>query len=116
MPISYFRHQQVQRTASDCAVRKSAYYAREALYFEGSCALEAQTFDYSDRKGDLVYHNVLLPENAAEKFKNIEYLWNQASKAEKRFNAREAQEGVLALPKESIFSHEDLIRFAEKFA
>jgi len=114
--ISYFRHRSVQRSFSDCAVRKSAYYARESLFFEGSCALEAQNFDYSDRKEDLVYHNVLLPKGADEKFKDIGYLWNQASKAEKRIDAREAQEGVLALPKESIFSHKDLIRFSEDFA
>lgn len=116
MAISYFRHRQVQRTNSDCAVRKAAYYSRESLYFEGSCALEAQTFDYSERKGDLTYHNVLLPKGADEKFKDIEYLWNMAAKAEKRVDAREAQEGVLALPKESIFSHEDLVRFSEEFA
>ena len=116
MPISYYRHEAAMRSSGDCAIRKAAYYSRESIYFEGSCVLEAQIFDYSSRKGDLEYHNVLLPKGASEKFKDVEYLWNQASKAESRINAQEAWVGTLALPKESIFSPEDRIRIAEKFA
>jgi len=116
MAIPYCRQGAVKRSKGDCAVRKSAYYARETLYFEGSCVLEAQAFDYSDRKGDLEYHNVLLPKGADEKFKDIEYLWNEASKAESRINSQEAHDFVFALPKESIFSKEDRIKLSEKFA
>ena len=116
MAIAYFRQSAVKRSNGDCAVRKAAYYAREALFFEGSCVLEAQFFDYSDRKGDLEYHNVLLPKGADEKFKNIQYLWNEAAKAESRVNAQEAHDFVFALPKESIFSKEERIRLSEKLA
>lgn len=116
MPIPFGRLTFVQRTAENCAVRKAAYYAREALYFEGSCALEAQTFDYTSRKDDHEYHEVLLPKGASEKFKNIEYLWNYASQKEKRVDSQEASEYLLALPKESAITKEDRIELAKTFA
>lgn len=116
MPIPFGRLTFVQRTAENCAVRKAAYYAREALYFEGSCALEAQTFDYTSRKEDHEYHEVLLPKGASDKFKEIEYLWNYASQQERRVDSQEAAEYLLALPKESAITKEDRIELSKTFA
>ena len=55
--------------------------------------------DYS-RKEEVVYKEVMLPENAPEEFKNREVLWNSVERNEKQYNSQLARKITAALPKE----------------
>lgn len=56
------------------------------------------TYDFSKRK-DLIYSEILLPENAPEEYRNKEKLWNAVEKAENG-NGQTARTLEIALPRE----------------
>lgn len=114
MPICQIRVEFVSRSNGGNACRKSAYYSRDSIEFEGNCVLASRTFDFSDRESP-AYHDILLPEGADENFKIPEVLWNAASQKEKQHNAREAIDVMLALPDDKAISLEDRITLAQTF-
>ncbi len=65
------------------AIAAAAYRSRDKLYDE---RLD-MTFDYS-KKNDLAYAEILLPENAPQRLKDRQTLWNEVEKAEKRKDSR----------------------------
>ena len=69
------------------AVRSAAYNACEAIAAERS----GEVFYFRHRDAP-VHHEVLLPEGAAEQFRDSGVLWNTAELAEKRRDAQVARE------------------------
>jgi Ti-type conjugative transfer relaxase TraA len=99
------------------ACRKAAYYSRSLIQFEGNCVLEPQTFDFRNAKGHFA-GGILLPEGVDEKFLDSETLWNHASQKEKRWDAQEALDGLVALPNDKEITEKQreelLVTFLQK--
>ena len=91
----------ISRGGGKCAVSAAAYRSRDKLYDE---RLD-MTFDYTKKK-DLAYAEILLPENAPERLKDRQTLWNEVERVEKRKDARLSREVELALPKELNFEQQ----------
>ena len=85
----------VSRSTGRSAVSAAAYRSREKLYDER----QGITFDYTKKK-DLAYAEIILPENAPERWKDRETLWNEVERSEKRKDSRLSREVEVALPKE----------------
>lgn len=71
------------------------------------------TYDYSKR-GDIVFSEILLPDDSSFEYQDREFLWNQVELAEKRGDAQICKDIVLALPKE--LSTEHHIELTKRFA
>lgn len=95
MSIYHCSAKVISRGNGQSAVASSAYRSRESLFDER----ENKTFNYS-RKQDLVYKEIISPNNAPEWVKNRERLWNEVEKAEKRIDSQLAREFVIAIPRE----------------
>ena len=77
--------------------------------------------NYENRKQDVVYTEVMLPQGAKNDFKEREYLWNEMEAAEDSFSTRPKQaqvcrDCILALPKDERLSTKDRIELARRFA
>ena len=77
------------------AVASAAYRAGERLYDEEY----QEAHDYTRKQG-VVMREILLPENAPERLKNREVLWNEVQKIESQKNAQFAREIEVAFPVE----------------
>jgi len=85
----------ISRSTGRSAVSAAAYRSREKLYDER----QGITFDYT-KKRDLAHAEIILPENAPERWKDRETLWNEVERSEKRKDSRLSKEVEIALPKE----------------
>lgn len=110
MAIQFARLEYVSRSTGGNACRKSAYNERSAV----ECDRTGQLFNFT-KKTDNVFHEVLLPKGAHEKFKYSSVLWNEAEKWEKRINSQVCKDVVLALPKEKCVTLEHKIKIAKEF-
>ena len=81
---------------SSSAVSGAAYAAAEKLYSE----YEFKTKDYSYKKSEVLYSEILLPVNAPKEYYDRETLWNSAEAIEKSWNSQLARNIVAALPNE----------------
>lgn len=99
MAIYHLSVKIISRNTGRSAVAAAAYRAGEDIKNEK----DGFTHKYSGRK-DVVYSEVLLPENAPEQWKQRSVLWNAVEQIEKRKDARTAREVEVALPVE--FSRE----------
>jgi Ti-type conjugative transfer relaxase TraA len=106
MAIAFARLEPVKRSSGQNVCCKAAYNSRDKIQFEGHKFSEEKKFDFS-WKPQPVFHSVLLPHGASEKFNNIEYLWNKAEKFEDRKNSQTAMEIVAALPDDKQVSYND---------
>ena len=96
----------ISRSTGRSAVSAAAYRSREKLYDER----QGMIFDYT-RKKDLAHAEIMLPDNAPERWKDRELLWNEVEKTEKRIDSRLAREIEVALPKEmNLREHIELLR------
>jgi len=77
------------------AVSAAAYRAGEYIINE----YDGQIHDYTKRKG-VAHTEILLPENAPEKYMKRAVLWNAVEKVEKSINSQLAREVEFALPME----------------
>jgi Ti-type conjugative transfer relaxase TraA len=109
--IQFARARYISRSAGGSAVRSAAYNGREAVTAERTGELY-----YFRHRDAPEYHEVLLPEGAADRYRNIGVLWNAAEAAEKRKDAQVAREIVLALPANTELNGEDRIELARSFA
>jgi ATP-dependent exoDNAse (exonuclease V) alpha subunit len=90
------------------AVAASAYRSGEKLYDEKT-GIE---HDYT-RKSGVVHSEVQLCDNAPQKFKNRETLWNEVQKVENTAKSRYAREVEVALPRE--FSRDEQIKVVRQY-
>lgn len=96
----------ISRSTGRSAVSAAAYRSREKLYDER----QGMIFDYT-RKKDLAHAEIMLPDNAPQRWKDRELLWNEVEKSENRIDSRLAREVEVALPKEmNLKEHIDLLR------
>ncbi len=111
MAIQFARARYVSRASGGNAVRSAAYNAREAIEAERT----GEVFYFRHRDAP-EHHEVLLPEGAAEQFRDSAVLWNMAEMAEKRRDAQVAREIVVALPADAAITAEDRIELVRSFA
>lgn len=85
----------ISRAGGRSAVASAAYRSGEKLYNDET----GLTHDFT-HKGGVIMNEIILPENAPERFRNRESLWNEVQKIEKRSDAQFAREVEVALPVE----------------
>lgn len=96
MPCPHFSLSICSRGSGGSAVASAAYSSGERLF----CEYDNHTKFYPDKEEQVVYKEVLLPENAPEEFKDRQALWNSVEAAEPNWNSQLARKIILALPKE----------------
>jgi hypothetical protein len=79
MAIQFARIEIVSRSSGGSACLKSAYNARLVIRDEQTNV----TYNFA-RKGDNVYHTVLIPDYVDRKFKDPRVLMNEVERSEKR--------------------------------
>lgn len=99
----------VKRSAGRSATAAAAYRSATEVRDERT----GETHDYSRKQG-VVHSEILLPEEAPERFYDRSELWNAAELAEKRKDAQLAREFEGSLPRE--LDREDHILIAREFA
>ena len=85
----------IGRSGGRSAVASAAYRSGERLHNDET----GITHDFS-RKGGIAFTEILLPENAPQRFLDREILWNEVQKTEVRSDAQFAREVEVALPAE----------------
>ena len=90
------------------AVEQSAYISRTTIYSE----YYAQTY-YPKYTEDLVYTDILLPDNAPERYRDREVLWNSVEAVEKHSKAQLARLYKVSLP--NAWSHDIAVRFMQDY-
>lgn len=93
MAIFYVKVNMISRSSGRSSVAASAYRSGEKIKNE----YDGLIHDYRNKSG-VVYSEILLPENAPERFENRATLWNEVEQIEKGKNAQLSREIVLALP------------------
>ena len=110
MAIQFARARFLGRRTGGNAVRTAAYNGRDDLKNERT----GERF-YFKHRGDLAYHEILLPEGADPKFLDAKVLWNAAELAERRSDSQVAMDMVLALPANLEISDEDRNELVRSF-
>ncbi len=110
MSIAFARISYHSRSQGHSAVAGAAYRAGEKLFDKRT----GEQHNFQNRS-DVLYSNILLPEDASEHFRDRETLWNAVEAAETRKNSQVAKDIILALPRELDLAQQiDLTRhFAE---
>jgi ATP-dependent exoDNAse (exonuclease V) alpha subunit len=111
MAIAYAGMRCIQRSKGHTVTLAAAYRSASKIQDERTGLMG----DYSDKDG-VVFSEIILPENADEKFKERSYLWNSVEQFEKRKDALVGRECILALPKDAQISNQDRITLARMFA
>ena len=96
MAIYHLEGNIISRSQGRSSVASSAYRACERLVDEKTGLVH----DFTNKRGDLVQSEILLPENAPKELADREKLWNTVEAGEKRKDAQLAREFNIALPKE----------------
>jgi hypothetical protein len=97
----HFAAKIVCRSKGQSAVAAAAYRARTILADERT----AKTFDYSRRRRELLFAEILTPANTPFWMRDREQLWNAVEKAEKRKDSQLARSLDIALPYELSLEH-----------
>lgn len=85
----------ISRAGGRSAVASAAYRSGEKLYNDETGIIH----DFTN-KGGIIMSEIMLPENAPERYQAREILWNEVQKIEKRSDAQFAREIEVALPTE----------------
>lgn len=109
MAIFHMSAKTIGRSGGSSAVASSAYRAGEKLKDER----QDQEHDYTKKQG-VVHKEIILPEEAPERFKDRSVLWNEVEQIEKRKDAQLAREIEVALPKE--LNREEQIEVLKEYA
>lgn len=94
-PIYHFSCKIINRKKNKSIVARAAYISGQKLYDNES----KRNWNYTG-KNEVKFTTILLPENAPERLKNPETLWNEIDKLEFRANAQLARSFDIALPNE----------------
>uniref|UniRef100_UPI0002ADD605 Nicking enzyme n=1 Tax=Staphylococcus aureus TaxID=1280 RepID=UPI0002ADD605 len=104
----HFQNKFVSKANGQSATAKSAFNSASRI----KDFKENEFKDYSNKQCD--YSEILLPNNADDKFKDREYLWNKVHDVENRKNSQVAREIIIGLPNE--FDPNSNIELAKEFA
>ena len=108
MAIYHFTTGIIKAGKGKCAVASAAYISGSRLHDERL----GRTFSYT-RKEEVIYTNLMLPENAPAHLSNRAALWNEVERVQNRSNSRYARQFEMALPIE--LSIQEQIELAESF-
>ena len=108
MGCYHFHLNQLSRGKGQSAIASAAYRAGEKL----ECTYYGEVSDYT-RKGGVVLAEIHLPQQAPERFKDRETLWNEVEWIEGNKKAQLAHSFDIALMNE--FSMEENIELARRF-
>lgn len=112
MAIAFAQVKYLSRSKALQATAAAAYRSCSKIHDERT----GQTFDYTNKKSDVIYSDIILPKDADDTFKDRELLWNTVEKNETRRNSQVAKEVVLALPRDDAITNQDKIELARRFA
>ena len=104
MAIQFARIEIVTRSSGGNACCKAAYNARIVIRDQQTNV----SYNFA-RRGDNVYHAVLLPDYVDQKFRNPRVLMNEVEYAEKRKNSQLLKDIVIALPDDKELDLQDRI-------
>ena len=108
MAIYHFHTSIVKASAGKCAVASSAYMSGEKLYDERL----GRTFNYTNKE-EVIYTEVILPDNAPRELYDRQALWNEVEKVQNKSNSRYARQFDMALPIE--LSTKEQIELAKRY-
>ena len=108
MAIYHFSAKVISRSNGSSAVAAAAY--RSASRLQDERLGQAQDFS---AKGDVIHSEVMLPDDAPERWRDREVLWNEVEAIEKRKDAQLAREVEFSIPRE--MSREDGVKLASDF-
>lgn len=108
MAIYHCNCKVISRGSGRSAVGAAAYRSGEKLTNE----YDGMTHDYTN-KGGVVYSEIMLCENAPERYQDRGTLWNEVEQAEKGTRAQLAREYEVALPRE--LSREEQINLTRDY-
>lgn len=94
MAIFHIDFKILKRSEGKSSLYLSAYNSRARLKDEKT----GLVFNYKKKKEDLMHTDILLPNNAPERFKNKSVLWNEVEK-QKRKDSQLARTFICALPR-----------------
>jgi hypothetical protein len=110
MAIEYSRLSFIGRNQGKNACKKAAY--------NGNCKIKDlrtnHNFNFLHLKTN-IYHEVLLPDNVDQRFKDIELLMNEVERSEKKKNSCLLKEYVLALPDDKEINLTERIELTKRF-
>lgn len=106
MNIYHLSAQIIGRSNGRSAVAAAAYRSGEKIYEKESDSFK----DYS-KKQNVIYTEILLPQNAPAEYSDRATLWNAVQEVEKNKNARFSRELNVALPiTENLETHKKIIK------
>lgn len=106
MNIYHLSAQIIGRSNGRSAVAAAAYRSGEKLYEK-----ESNSYKNYSRKQNVVYTEILLPQNAPAEYSDRETLWNAVQEVEKNKNARFSRELNVALPiTEKLETHKAIVK------
>ena len=108
MAIYHFHTGIIKHSVGKCAVASAAYMSGSKLYDERL----GKTFSYT-RKEEVIYSDIMLPENAPKELYDRETLWNEVEKVQNKSNSRYARQFDMALPIE--LSTKEKIELAKRY-
>ncbi len=85
-----------KRSENKSAVAGAAYQSGSKLFSE----YDNRTKNYTRKQNEVIHSEILLPQNAPQKYLDRETLWNSAEKVETQWNSQLARKIIIALPKE----------------
>ena len=109
MAIQFARIEIVGRSSGGNACCKGAYNARMKVKDQQTGVI----YNFS-KKGDNVYHEILLPEYADKKFHSVSEFMNLIERSEKRKDSQLLKDIVLALPDDKELNLQDRIEIAHR--
>ena len=110
MALLGFDLRPISRLQGGSIVKSASYILRENLYDE----YQQETHYYSHVR-DILYSEILLPENAPEEFHDLQTLLTAVDQAEKRYDARTGRSLRLSLPNNVNLSNEDRISLVRDY-
>lgn len=110
MAIEFARVEYVKRSDGKNACAKAAYNSRSRIRDQSTNV--TYTFE---RLKDNVYHEIILPFYANERFENVAEFANHVEQKEKKSNSQLFKEYVLALPDNKEINLEDRVELTRRF-
>ena len=96
MAIFHLNFKILKRSEGKSSLYLAAYNSRTRLQDEKT----GLVFNYEKKSEDLMHSDILLPQNAPERFRDRSILWNEVEKTEKRKDAQLSRYFIVALPRE----------------
>ena len=95
MKVISYNVETISRGEGRSVVQFAAYCARSKIY----CEYTGISYDHRGQH-DLIYHEIMLPDQAPRRYEDPEVLWNEVEKVERSKNARLARTVRIVLPNE----------------